>query len=78
MNQKEQLLVDEKESTTESGDSSEDAELESNNSEIESEESKESVLNIPSYSPMSPDTDVSDGEPVANEKMNYVYVKKII
>ena len=74
MSQREQLVVDEKKSTTESDDSLEDAELESTNNESDSEESKQDV-DIPSYSPMSPDTEVIDSESVV-KKMNYVYVKK--
>ena len=66
MSQREELVVDEKESTIESDDSLEDTELESTNSESESKESKEAV-DIPSYSPMSPDTEVSDSEPVAKK-----------
>ena len=67
MSQKGQLVVDVKESTTESDDSSESTELESNNSESESEELKEAVLNIPNYSSMTPGTEVSDSEPVAKK-----------
>ena len=67
MSQKEQLVVDEKESTTESDDSSGSTELESNNSESESEGSKGAVLNIASYSPMSSDREKSDNEPVTKK-----------
>ena len=67
MSQKEQLVVNKKESTTESDDSSESTGLESNNSESESEVSKGALLSILSYLSMSPDTEVSDNEPVTKK-----------
>ena len=67
MSQKERLIVDKKESTTESDDSSGSTELESNNSESENEVPKGAVLNILSYSPMIPDTEASDSATVAKK-----------